>query len=257
MPPQWIARLCDFLDVLSQNAVKRCQKCYQPPSYHLFVRKPPCWTHLPSDLVLSNTAASVQSCWAYRGDNGVPWRSVAKYASGFLFVCHFAVKVWKHWVDRNTVFNTYSWITMNISWELPGWDQFKLSWCKGATPALPHAAGQLELQTSCLTHVSDLGIALRLPMLCSFINQQPPFLDAFPIIFLSPFGYTIEWGCCRWLELPHLHWAVLKFYMSIRAIWTPPNLEGKEINVRAFEYHFELEYLDSSAVQRILSKEFR
>ena len=45
--------------------------------------------------------------------------------------------------------------------------------------------------------------------------------------------------------------------MSIRAIWTLPNLEGKEINVRAFEYHFELEYLDSSAVQRILSKEFR
>lgn len=73
------------------------------------------------------------------------------------------------------------------------WDQFKLSWCKSATPALPHAAGQLELQTSCLTHVSDLGISLRLPMLCSFINQQPPFLDAFLIIFLSPFGYNPTW----------------------------------------------------------------
>ena len=31
--------------------------------------------------------------------------------------------------------------------------------CRGMWKALPNAASQLELQTSCLTHIADLGIS--------------------------------------------------------------------------------------------------
>lgn len=230
MPPQWIAILCDFLEVCvvtecSQKMSKMLPASVIPPvrAKTSVLNTSPKRSCSEQYGRLSTKLLSLQG-WQ-RGTVKIS----RQVAGGFLFVCHFAVKVWKHWFDRNAVFNTYSWITMNISWELPGWDQFKLSWCKGATPALPHAAGQLELQTSCLTRVSDLGISLRLPMLCSFINQQPPFLDAFPIIFLSPCGYTIEWGCCRWLELPHLHWAVLKFYVHQGYLdTTQPGRQGNQ-----------------------------
>ena len=194
MPPQWIARLCDFLEVC---VVTECSQkmskvqCYRPPSYHLFVRKPPCWTHLPSDLVLSNTAALVQSCWAYRGDNGVPWRSVAKLpAASFLSA------------TLQSKFENIGLIETQCSILIPGSPWTYHGNCQGETNSNYHDARVQHLHSRMLRaswsckhrawHTWAIWVFhFDCPCFAHSLTNNHRFWMHFPSFFLSPFGYMI------------------------------------------------------------------